>query len=298
MKTINKGFTHIMKTIGIIGFGFVGRAIAHGFSLYSRVKVYDKYDNIYDSIEDTVNCSDFIFVSVPTPMNDDGSQNLSNLEDAIVSIEKVRKGNKIVIIKSTIIPGTTRKLAERFTNLSFVFSPEFLTQRTADLDFINPSRIILGGQKEVVDQVEEFHRGRFTCVPIFKTTWEGAELVKYMNNCFFATKIAFCNEFYDMAEAVGVPYTELRDMWLADGRIANSHTDVPGHDGCRGYGGKCYKKDINALIAWAKTKGLEATTCEAAEIVNERVREKKDWEEIVGALSSNNYDKKERKNGS
>jgi UDPglucose 6-dehydrogenase len=137
-----------MINIGIIGFGFVGRAIAHGFSLHAKVRVYDKYNDIYDNIESTVNCSDFIFVSVPTPMREDGSQDISNLEDAIVNIVKVLKGNKIVIIKSTIIPGTTRKLAERFPQLSFVFSPEFLTQRTADIDFINPARIILGGEKE------------------------------------------------------------------------------------------------------------------------------------------------------
>ncbi len=284
-----------MINVGIVGFGFVGRAIAHGFSLHSRIRVYDKYDDTYDSIESTVNCSDFIFVAVPTPMKDDGNQDISNLEDAIANIVKVAKENKIIIIKSTIIPGTTRRLAERFPQLSFVFSPEFLTQRTADIDFINPARIILGGEKEVVDKVEKFHRERFTYVPIFKTTWEGAELVKYMNNCFFATKVAFCNEFYDIAKAVEVPYTELRDMWLADGRIANSHTDVPGHDGLRGYGGKCYPKDVSALIAWAKNKGLKATTCEAAQEVNARVREKKDWEEIVGAVSSNNYVKKEGK---
>lgn len=287
-----------MRNLGIIGFGFVGRAIAHGFSLHNNIKIYDKYNDIYDSIQITVNCSDFIFVSVPTPMMDDGSQDISNLEDAIVNIVKEAKNRKIVIIKSTVIPGTTRNLAERFKQLSFVFSPEFLTQRTADLDFINPARIILGGEKEIVDEVEKLHRERFTYVPIFKTTWEGAELVKYMNNCFFAVKVAFCNEFYDLAKAVGVPYNELRDMWLADGRIANSHTDVPGHDGFRGYGGKCYKKDINALISWAKSKGFNATTCEAAEIVNSRVRENKDWIDIVGAISSNNYEKKEEKDGS
>jgi UDPglucose 6-dehydrogenase len=278
--------------------GFVGGAIAHGFALTSDLKIYDKYNNVYDSLEDTVNNSDFIFICVPTPMRDDGSQDLANIYDAIKAVDAVAAELKILIIKSTLMPGTTRLLANSYPEHSFVFNPEFLTARAAKIDFLNQTRIILGGDLVtgfdstfVLDVVEKMYRTRFTHTPIFKTTFEAAELVKYMCNCFFATKIAFLNEFYDMAEVAGVPYEDLRDMFLSDFRIGNSHTDVPGHDGDRGYGGACFPKDMNAIIHWARDNGFYADMCKAAEKVNKRVRENKDWEDIKGATSKNNYEK-------
>jgi UDPglucose 6-dehydrogenase len=277
--------------IGIIGMGFVGGAIAHGFALSADLKIYDKYNNVYDSLEDTVNNADFIFACVPTPMRDDGSQDLENIYDAVKAVDRVAIKKKILIIKSTLMPGTTRLLANSFLRHSFVFNPEFLTARAAKIDFLNQTRIILGGWTQDLNKVEEMYRTRFTHTPIFKTTYEAAELVKYMCNCFFATKIAFLNEFYDMAKVTGVPYEDLRDMFLSDFRIGNSHTDVPGHDGDRGYGGACFPKDMNAIIHWAEDNGFFADMCRAAEKVNKRVRENKDWEDIKGATSKNNYEK-------
>lgn len=278
--------------IGIIGMGFVGGAIAHGFVLTADLKIYDKYNNMYDSLEDTVNYSDFIFVCVPTPMRDDGTQDLSNVYNVVESINEVAKHRKIIILKSTVTPGTTRKLANTFLGHSFVFNPEFLTARAAKIDFLNQTRIILGGDKEsfVLSEVQQMYRTRFTHTPIFRTTWEAAELVKYMCNCFFAVKIAFLNEFYDMAKFADVPYNELRDMFLSDYRIGNSHTDVPGHDGDRGFGGACFPKDINAMITWADEHAYFVDMLEAAELVNNRVRKDKNWENIKGATSKNNYE--------
>ncbi len=131
--------------IGIIGCGFVGSAVAYGFSLHSEIRIYDKFQITPNTLEETVNESDFLFVCVPTPMDDNGKQDLSAVYDALDSISRVTNGSKITILKSTILPGTTRKLAERFPTLRLVFNPEFLTERTAKLDFINSARIILGG---------------------------------------------------------------------------------------------------------------------------------------------------------
>ncbi len=279
--------------IGIIGMGFVGGAIAHGFALTSELLIYDKYNDYYDSLEGTVLNSDFIFVCVPTPMDDSGAQDLSNVYNAVEAIDEVSTNRKIIILKSTVMPGTTRKLANDFLGHSFVFNPEFLTARAAKIDFLNQTRIILGGQSSTyaLFEVEKMYRTRFTHTPIFKTSFEAAELVKYMCNCFFAVKIAFLNEFYDMTqEMTDVCYEEMRDMFLTDYRIGNSHTDVPGHDGDRGYGGACFPKDMNAIIHWAKNNGLFADMCSAAEKVNKRVRKDKDWEDIKGATSKNNYE--------
>jgi len=158
------------------------------------------------------------------------------------------------------------------------------------LDFINSARIILGGKKKDTTKVEKLYRERFTHTPIYKTTWEAAEVVKYMSNSFFAVKISFLNEMYEVAKHIGVPYEDLRDMWLADQRIGNSHTDVPGHDGQRGYGGKCFPKDVPAFINWGADKGLVLNMCRAAERVNARVRKIKDWLDIKGATSKNDYE--------
>jgi len=276
--------------IGIIGFGFVGSAISHGFALQADIKIHDKYSNFYDSLDETVNKSDFIFLCLPTPMNSDGSQDLSNLTEALNEINGVAFSQKIIVIKSTVVPGTTRSLAKKYPNHTFIFNPEFLTERSAKLDFINTARIILGGDDEgALKKLEQFYRLRFPHTPLFKTTWEGAEVVKYMANIFFSVKISFLNEMFDVAKSIGVPYDELRNMWLADFRIGNSHTDIPGFDGYRGYGGKCFPKDINAFIKWAEQWKLNTDMARAAEKVNQRVREVKDWEEIKGATSKNDY---------
>lgn len=276
--------------IGVIGFGFLGKAFVHGFVLHADIKIYDKYDNTYDSLEDTVNSSDFILIGVPTPMKDNGEQDLSSIYDAVAGVVKVAKDRKIIVLRSTIIPGTTRSCADKYPDHDFVFCPEFLTERQAKLDFINSARIILGGHEDVTTKVEEMYRARFTHTPIYRTTWEAAEVVKYMSNSFFAVKIAFLNEIYDVAENIGVPYEDLRDMWLADCRIGNSHTDIPGHDGQRGYGGKCFPKDVQAFIKWAEDNDLELDTCRSAERVNSRVRKVKDWLDIKGATSGNDYE--------
>ena len=280
--------------IGIIGLGFVGKAVTHGFCLHSNLKIYDKFQDGLNTIKETVKESDFIFVCVPTPMSNDGSQDLSCVHDVMKSIDEVTKSKKIIILKSTILPGTTRKLANMYPNHLFVFNPEFLTERSAKLDFINSARIIIGGSNHMaLDCVEEMYRVRFTHTPIYKTTWEGAELVKYMNNCFFALKISYLNEFYDLAAELKIPYEELRDMFLADYRVGNSHTDVPGHDGDRGFGGKCFPKDVNAMIKWGDKNGFPMNTIKAAEEVNKRVRNNKDWENIKGATTENNYKENE-----
>jgi UDPglucose 6-dehydrogenase len=281
-----------MENIGIIGFGFLGKAFAHGFSLHANIKIYDKYDNTYDSLKDTVNSSKFIMIGVPTPMRDDGSQDLSNTDDAVKSVVDIADKKKIIVLRSTIIPGTTRNYADKYLNHDFLFHPEFLTERSAKLDFINAARIIIGHQKDnnkAAKELEVLYRSRFSHIPIYLTTWEAAEVVKYMCNSFFAVKISFLNELYDVANHIGIPYNELRNMFLADARIGNSHTDVPGHDGNRGYGGKCFCKDIRAFIKWAQPKGLKLDMCEAADKVNTRIRTVKDWLYIKGVTSENNY---------
>ena len=286
------------KNVGIMGFGFLGRAFAHGFSLHTKIKIFDKYDNIYDSLEDMVQSSEMIFIGVPTPMKNDGSQDLSSMDDAIDSIINVANDKKILVLRSTIIPGTTRKYAEKYPDHDFIFHPEFLTERTSKLDFINSARIIFGYESNdtySINKLRELYKTRFTHTPIYITSWEAAEVVKYMCNCFFAIKVSFLNEMYNVAKHIGIEYEDLKNMWLADQRVGNSHTDVPGHDGHFGYGGKCFPKDVKAFIKWSEDNGMTAEICKAADNVNNAIRFFKDWESIKGATTRYNYE--EKKNG-
>ena len=198
--------------IGIVGNGFVGSSVAFGFSPQcgcdADIKIYDKDSSkATHSLESTLT-SDFIFVSVPTPSNPDGSINLDVVYNIFeeMSVLNYRSDN-VFLLRSTVTPGTTRKLQRKFRNLNIVFNPEFLTERSAKLDFINQSRFILGGLKKNVNKVEKLYVDRFgATTPVIKTNYETAEMIKYMNNCYFATKVSFMNEMYQIADACGVDW--------------------------------------------------------------------------------------------
>ena len=280
-----------MYNIGVIGNGFVGSATVAGFSLHAKVRVYDENPKLsVDSFEDTVAQSDFVFISVPTPMSlETGRIDLSIITSVFDRISKIndRKDN-IFIVKSTVIPGTLETLIHKYSNLNIIFSPEFLTERNAKLDFINASRIILGGDLNLTTRVELMFRDRFPHTPIIKTDVATAQFIKYMNNCFFATKVSFMNEMKQAADAMDVNWNDAIRGFLLDGRVGNSHIDVPGHDGQLGFGGKCFPKDINAFINLFADYGVDAKIMKAAWEKNLEVREKKDWLDIKGAVTKKN----------
>ena len=279
-------------SIGIIGNGFVGSAVRFGFSPGTgcdvEVRVYDKdpsksVDNIYD----TVNKSEFIFLSVPTPSNKDGSMNLDIVHQALQDISDVNeRDDNIVLLRSTVTPGTTYMLQEKFDNIRIVFNPEFLTERSAKYDFINQSRVILGGAGHEFDGVHEtaeLFRWRFgESIPIIETTWETAELIKYMCNCFFATKVSFMNEMYQIAEKCEVDWETALDGFVRDGRVGHSHMHIPGPDGKLGFGGSCFPKDVQAIINFGETLGINMNTLNGVWNTNLEVRPERDWENLKG----------------
>jgi len=274
--------------LGIIGNGFVGSATVAGFSLHANVRVYDENPKAsIDSFEETINESEFVFVCVPTPMSlETGKIDLSIIESVFDRVSKVNKrDDNIFIIKSTVIPGSVEKLVESYPGLNIVFSPEFLTERNAKLDFINAARIIIGGRDDLVNRAELMFRDRFPHTPIIKTDVTTAQFIKYMSNCFFATKVSFMNEMKQAADVTGVDWRTAVNGFLLDGRIGNSHIDVPGHDGMMGFGGKCFPKDINAFINYFDEIGIDAKIMKAAWDKNIEVRSKHDWLDIKGAVT-------------
>lgn len=279
-----------MEHIGIIGRGFVGSAVEFGFSAQTgcknvEVRIYDKDSSkSLHSLEETVNKSNIIFLSVPTPSNEDGSINLSILHSALTDVSRINtRTDNIVLVRSTVVPGTTRKFQEEFSNLNLVFNPEFLTERSAKFDFINQSRVVLGGDTKYTSVVAELYKNRFGhSLPVIETTWETAELIKYMNNCYFATKVSFLNEMKLIADKCGANWTDAIEGFVRDGRIGHSHMNIPGPDGKLGFGGSCFPKDIQAMIAFAKELGIEANTMKGAWATNLFVRPEQDWKELKG----------------
>ncbi len=274
--------------IGIIGKGFVGSAVQFGFSpntgCDANVKVYDKDPNkSQNTLEEVMSESDFIFLSVPTPSNADGSINLDIVDKALEEINNFNDRGNIILLRSTMIPGSTRNFQQKYPRLNLVFNPEFLTERSANFDFINQSRFIIGGESRNTTKVAEMYRWRFgKSIPVIETNYETAELIKYMNNCFFATKVSFMNEMKLVADKCGVDWNVAVDGFIRDGRIGHSHLNVPGHDGKFGFGGSCFPKDIQAMIDFGKILGLEMHTLDGAWKTNLKVRPEKDWEKLKG----------------
>ena len=197
--------------IGIVGRGFVGSAVEYGFSDKRKYLLFindkDESKSVH-SLEDVVVYSDFIFLSVPTPSNSDGSIDLSYVETALQEMSEIYSEldmvgapvENIILLRSTVTPGTTRKLQQKYQNLNLVFNPEFLTESNHKSDFVNQDRFILGGRLSDTTKVSNLFEHRFPRVPIIQTDYETAELTKYMNNCFLATKVSFLNEMKQISE--------------------------------------------------------------------------------------------------
>jgi UDPglucose 6-dehydrogenase len=259
--------------VGVIGHGFVGEAQSFAFSPISEIHVYD-IDPLKSSstLEQVYEC-DFVFVAVPTPMYENGEQDLSYIEDVF---SKAQSG-PIYIIKSTVIPGTTTKLINQYANLDIIFCPEFLTQRTAKLDMLTQARIIFGGDPRLTKRVEKLFTARFMNRNIIHTDSTTAELIKYMNNSFFATKTSIMNEFKRLSDALGANWEDALYGCVSDCRIGDSHLHVPGPDGKPGYGGVCFPKDVNAITNLGRQLGVPLNTIEAGWKTNLEVRPEQDW---------------------
>ena len=275
-------------SIGIIGHGFVGSAVSFGFSANTGcdavVRIYDKDPSkSQNSLEEVVNKSDYIFISLPTPSNIDGSMNLDYVEESLNDINEIIKSSPIILLRSTMTPGSSKDLQKKYPKLNLVFNPEFLTERSAKLDFINQARIILGGKSENTSKVSELYRWRFgQSIPIIETTFETAELIKYMNNCFFASKVSFLNEMKLIADKCDADWDTAVEGFVLDGRIGHSHLNVPGPDGKFGFGGSCFPKDVQAMIQYGSSLNIELNTLKGAWKTNLEVRPEKDWEKLIG----------------
>lgn len=253
--------------IGIVGVGMVGGAIRRYFEKKgTNLFLYDKGKN-WGSLEE-VNKADIVFVCVPTPFDKEKGFDLSYVEKTCENL----KGSKVVITKSTVVPGTTEKLQQKYLQHRFIFNPEFLTEETADQDMRYPDRQIVGYTKQSYNIAGDIMQ----LLPLapFERIMPSteAEMVKYYGNNWFAVKVAYANQVYNLCQKLGIDYDRVMDAAAADKRIGRSHLTVV-HKGYKGYGGKCLPKDIRAMIQFAGLNEVDLKLHKTVEEINNKLME-------------------------
>jgi UDPglucose 6-dehydrogenase len=251
--------------ITIAGHGSIGRYIESVFGRSHAISLYDPPLGHCDS--SLLVDADFVFVCVPTPLRDDGSCDVTIVEQ-VVGIADPRIA---IICESTLPVGTTDRLSEQYGK-QIVFVPEYAGE-DAEHPFRDPGRrtfFVYGGYEPAVSAVRDLFASIYP--PNASHTIVAprtAELAKYMENSFLALKVTFCNEFYDLCARLGTSYEDVREIWLKDWRIGPSHTRVTAE---RGYAGKCLPKDVAAICAIAREAGAPLELMEATQRANGRIR--------------------------
>ena len=253
--------------IGIVGVGMVGGALKGYFEKKNtEVFLYDKGKGLGSIGE--VSKADIIFVCVPTPYDKEKGFDLSYVEETCENI----LGEKTLVIKSTVWPGATEKLQEKYPQHKFLFNPEFLSELTSEQDMNYPDRQIIGYTKKSYNVAGDLMQ----ILPLapFQRILPAteAELVKYFGNTWFAIKVSFANQIYDLCKKINIDYDRVKEASAADKRIGRSHLEVM-HKGYRGYGGKCLPKDIRALIQFADKNGIDLKLHKTAEAINNLLME-------------------------
>ena len=277
-----------MKTIGIIGNGFVGKATYQLKCDEIDIMVYDLIPELCIpkgiKLKDLLKC-EILFISVPTPMNKNGSCYLNIVENVLKDLRKINYKNNIVL-RSTVPVGTC-------DNLRVNFMPEFLTEKNYINDFTNNKDWIFGLLNN--DEDEIFKNNITSIFEIAKlnkkikynnlnfVTNKEAEMVKLFKNCFLATKVSFCNEISQYCDIKGINYENVRKLAANDDRILHSHTYVPGPDGKKGFGGTCFPKDTRSLNYDMKQCQMKSYVLDTIIKRNEEVdRPEKDWKTNKG----------------
>lgn len=247
----------------IIGCGVVGKAMQR---LLPEAAVYDiALEQSLD--KKAVNSCDIAFVCVPTPSKRDGRCDTSAVAESVAWLE-----TPLIVLRSTVPPGTTASLVAE-SGKHIVFQPEYLGETVAH-PYADPQQrqfIVLGGEDADSMRVADFYTSVYNATMRFYfTDSTAAELAKYMENAFLAAKVLFCTEFRRIADAFGVQYSRLREVWLADTRISPDHTFAFPND--PGFSGKCLPKDLTAIIEAARQVGYDASLLQAVNTINTRYR--------------------------
>ena len=262
-----------MKHIGIIGFGYVGGAVASSYA-NERILINDpyKYPDTSISYETLMKKCRVIFVCVPTPQSDDGTCNTSILESVL---QELVGYDGLVICKSTAPPNVYTRF-ETDLALKLVHVPEFLTQARAKYDYVNPHKIVVGCKKKLREEVAEVLMAsaiNFDRVNIEYCDIATASFFKYFANNMLAIKVVLNNEFSVLASALGVKWSDVTSIAATDSRLGNTHWAVPGPDGQAGFGGACFPKDTAAFARLAEPHNIQLSVLNAAIQANKLMRD-------------------------
>ena len=258
--------------IGIIGYGFVGKALEAGFT--DAVKILKIDPKLNSKIDDLVDFDpDAIFICVPTPMNKDSSQDISILRNVIDETSKLNL-KALIVLKSTVLPNYIKEIENLIPE--FIYNPEFLREKHATEDFINSKLIVFGGSLNSCKYLGDIYNNFTKCISndyIF-TDPTSASLMKYSINSYLATKVTFFNELNQLFKKSSTKssWEEFIGAISRDERVGNSHMQVPGHDGRLGYGGACLPKDSNAFSKYADEIDTPLNVLKAAINANNKIR--------------------------
>lgn len=243
MKSVNR--LTKKPLIGFIGQGFVGKNYADDFENRGYKVIRYAQEPSYIKNKDLIKECDVVFIAVPTPTTHKGFDS-SILESTMKLIGK----GKIAIIKSTVIPGTTRRIQGKYKNIIITHSPEFLSEKTAAEEAANPPRNIVGIVKS---DKKNNDAAKLVLSILPKAPYElicsaeDAEIIKYSHNTLGYIKIIFTNLIYDLTKSLNGNWDSVRDAIIADPYVANSAYMNPVHKTGRGAGGRCFIKDFSAF---------------------------------------------------
>jgi len=270
-----------MYKIGIVGYGYVGKGMHRLFGDWVQA-IYDPYTKTPENIakeKRDFNYLDLAIVCVPTPTSSDGwSCDASIVEESVGWLTKVDP-KLLILVKSAVVPSKIEAIQKKY-KARIVISPEYLGEGNYFVPFWkypDPKEVkmhsfqIFGGEKRDTSKcIDIFVKKMGPHVKFYQTDLKTAALCKYMENSWGAMKVTFANEWYDIAKAHGVDYNELRELWTADSRVEKMHTAV--FPKSRGYGGKCFPKDVRAIIDDTEKKGYKAEIMRAVDRVNRKFK--------------------------
>ncbi len=268
-----------MNRIAIMGVGMVGGALDRYFKTQNiQAGLFDPAKELSDP--SVLREADVIFVAVPTPYYLDGS----GFDDSFIrqAVETIPTPGKTIVLKSTILPGTTEHLQSMYPMHRFLFNPEFLTETTVDHDMQHPNRQIVGYTRESRRDAE-LVMGLLPHAPFEKIMpAREAELVKYVGNAFYSLKVAYANQMFDLCDRIGADYDRVKECVKAEPWMGTHHWEIF-HKGYRGYGGKCLPKDTRAIAQLAERHGIDLSLLRQAESYNNALSESQGidirWEE-------------------
>jgi len=281
------------ESINIVGMGFVGSAIGYiheknnvKYNVYDLQEKKGGFEYFTSDIQDLIahseaeNDVNYYFICVPTPSDSDGKCDTSIVELVISQLEKYTTKRTVVLIKSTLVPGTCQSFVDKYKRVEIILNPEFLREATHKDDMYNADFVLIGSnniENETFHQLTVMFKRLYSHKPdieIISKTFEECELFKYTLNVHLAVKVWYFNKIYELTEKMGVKYESLKELFKLDPRIGDYGTKVPGPDGKRGYGLSCLPKETRGMSKLQERLGLDNSVLKYIIDENEELRKR------------------------